>query len=180
MKELQKSSEDRLELPGGVLERSYDTEAHQITPFALCIASEVGAATVPGNILHRAKTPPYDDNFYQYAWFCRLSLLFLASIIANSTVILNYATSQIFMRYFIGGALYTIVFVFMYFQVVPIFMYPFLFLRIGNFSSPAELLTQKVFNKRSIRAQEKAFNVVSIILLVLAMSCILMQCVYLR
>ena len=194
---LGKTPTDRPQHRNSVLEDSRDIEAQPVTPLTLCVAPEIQitiftpvtesgrnvertTAIAHAEALYQAKTPPYDDDFYQHPWFCGLVFLLLTSTVANAALILEWATSCINMEYFLGGALPSIGYLLAWFHVPPIIVYPFLFIRTGNSISTAEWLVQKVYSGKSIQVQEKALTAVFIVFLLLAKLVILMQFYYLN
>jgi hypothetical protein len=191
-----KAPMERPQHSSGVL-NSCDIEAQPVTPLTLCVAPEIGITTCKpitesgpnverttaiahGEALCQTKTPPYDDDFYQHPWFCGLVLLLLTSTVANAALILQWATSYMYMEYFLGGALPSIGYLLAWFHVPPIVVYPFLFIRTGNSISTAEWLVQKVCSGESIQVQRKASIVVFIVAMLLAQLVILMQFYYLN
>jgi hypothetical protein len=163
-----------------VPEDSFDIEAQQVTPFSLCVASEAGTGTVHGQALDHARRPPHSDNFYQYLWFRCLVILLFTSIVANSKIILDYSNSVKSMGFFIGGGLHAVGWLFAYFHVPPILIYPFLFIRSGKSISVAEWLVQKMCNGKSMQVQTMALKVVAVMFLLLGQVVILMQFYYIN
>ena len=84
------------------------------------------------------------------------------------------------MGFFIGGGLHAIGWLFAYFHVPPILIYPFLFIRSGQSISVAEWLVQKMCNGKSMQVQTMALKVVSVVLLLLGQVVMLMQFYYIN
>jgi hypothetical protein len=159
-------------------EDSFDIEAQQVTPFSLCVVSEAGTGNVHGQTLDQAPCPPYSDNFYQYPWFRCFVILLLTSIIANFTIILQYSSSVESMEYFVGGGLTALGWLFVYFHLPPILIYPLLFIRSEKSTSAAEWLVQKMCTGKSMQVQTIALKVVSVVLLLLGQVVTLMPFYY--
>jgi hypothetical protein len=155
-----------------VTDDSFDIEAQQVTPFSLCVASEAGTG------LDQATSPPYSGNFYQYPWFRCFVILLLTSTVANSIIILQYSISVGSMGYFVGECLTALGWLFVYFHVPPIFIYPFLFIRSEKSIPAAEWLVQKMCTGKSMQVQTMALKAVSVVLLLLGQMAILIPFYY--
>jgi hypothetical protein len=84
------------------------------------------------------------------------------------------------MEFFIGGGLDAMGWLFAYFHVPPILIYPFLFIRSGQSISVAEWLVQKMCNGKSMQVQTMALKVLSVVLLLLGQVVMLMQFYYIN
>jgi hypothetical protein len=84
------------------------------------------------------------------------------------------------MGFFIGDGVHAIGWLFANFHVLPILIYPFLFIRSGKSISVAEWLVQKMCNRNTMQVQTIALKVVSVVLLLLGQVVVLMQFYYIN
>jgi hypothetical protein len=171
-------------------ESSTQTPIHLLPTFIVISASEAVVPEVtltrsvgssPGSIVSPAhtiatfqsKAPPYNEDFYNYAWFHGLVVLLLTSTVLNATIVMLWAEWYGAMNFFSDQGLPTILQTIAHFHAPPTYVYVLLFVRIPNSASIAELLIKRVCNRSSEKIQRRvlvAFHGVLLLSLQFAMA----------